>query len=139
MSDCLTTIDASLNHAKNFLEQFKQKGVSFCGLYHHEVVDSCRQVNAQLVNEINELPNNADAPPTRLHRQRLNVHWPTFSLTQKTMLTKFAFKNRELFDLVQWQELLLGMFYVYPKEKRIFKLFPKVLRIDATLGTNDEK
>jgi hypothetical protein len=45
-----------------------------------------------------------------------------------------------LLDLVRQQELfLLGLTYAYPKDKRVFKLFPQVLKIDCTSGTNDKK
>jgi hypothetical protein len=38
-------------------------------------------------------------------------------------MSKFAGENRQLFDLVRGQELLLRLTYVYPKDKRVFKLF----------------
>jgi hypothetical protein len=44
-----------------------------------------------------------------------------------------------LIDLVGSQELLLGLACIYPEEKRIFKLFPRVLKIDAISGANNEK
>jgi hypothetical protein len=54
-------------------------------------------------------------------------------------MAAFAVDNRDLFDLVREQELLLGLAYVYPKEKIVFKLFPRVVKIDCTTGTNNEK
>jgi hypothetical protein len=95
-----------------------------------------------LVNEINVLPNDADVSPNKAAPTETAEYLSAkIQLNTKDYagMSKFSIENRELFDLICGQELLLGLAYVYPKEKRIFKLFPKVLEIDATLGTNDKK
>jgi hypothetical protein len=138
MSQRVVTNDESMEEGDDFIQQFKKKTISYCLLYHHEEVDESGMVNAQLINEINDLPDEfvSDLPPQ-----------PGEGITGKVELdaaehedmATFAVENRHLFDLVRQQELLLGLAYVYPKEKRIFRLFPRVLKIDCTSGTNNEK
>jgi hypothetical protein len=53
---------------------------------------------------------------------------------EHTYMSKFAVENRQLFYLVRQQELLLGLAYVYPKDKIVFKLFPRVLKIKPNAG-----
>jgi hypothetical protein len=129
-------VDESLDHADHFLDQFKKKGVSFCLLYHHEEEDDRGHINAQLINEINELPNDEEASPPETECISAKIK---LNNNNHADMSKFSSENRELFDLVRGQELLLGLACIYPKEKRIFQLFPTVLKIDATSGTNDEK
>jgi hypothetical protein len=137
MSQCVVTSDESMNHVDDFIEQFKKKGVSFCCLYHHEEEDKTGQVKAQLVNEMNDLApeDTPDSPPeTECSSAKIQLDG-----IEHAEMSKFAVENRQLFDLVRQQELLLGLAYVYPTDKRVFKLFPRVLKIDCTSGTNDEK
>jgi hypothetical protein len=136
MSKCLTTVDESLDHADHFLDQFKKNGVSFCLLYHHKEEDDSGHINAQLINEINELPNDEEVSPPETECLSTKIK---LNNNNHADMSKFAIENRAIFNLVRGQEFLLGLAYVYPKEKRIFRLFPTVLKIDATLGTNDEK
>jgi hypothetical protein len=122
----------------DFIEQFKKKTISYCLLYHHEEVDDSGSVNAQLINEINDLPD--DFLPTNTPEPGEGVTGRVeLDAVEHEDMAAFAVENRHLFDLVRQQELLLGLAYVYPKEKRIFRLFPRVLKIDCTSGTNNEK
>jgi hypothetical protein len=122
MSQHVVTSDESMDHVEDFIKQFKKKGVPFCCLYHHKEEDETGQVKAQLINEINDLApeDTPDAPPeTECVSAKIQLdnieHADTF---------KIAVENRQLFNLVCQQELLLGLAYVYPKDKRVFKLFP---------------
>jgi hypothetical protein len=137
MSQCVVTSDESMDHVNNFIEQFKKKGLSCCCFYDHEEEDETGQVKAQLINEMNDLgpKDTLDLPPeTECLLAKIQL-----DDIEHADMSKFAVENRQLFDLVCQQELLLGLAYVYPKDKRVFKLFPRVLKIDCTSGTNDEK
>jgi hypothetical protein len=137
MSQRVITSDESMDHVDDFIEQFKKKGVSFCCLYHHEEGGTTGQVKAQLINGMNDLApeNTPNSPPeTELLSAKIQL-----DDIEHADMSKFAVENRQVFDLVCQQELLLGLAYVYPKEKRVFKLFPRVLKIDCSSGMNDEK
>jgi hypothetical protein len=140
MSRRVVTNDESMEEGgDDFIEQFKKKGISFCLLYHHEEVDGSGRVNSQLINEINELPDDSMASGAGETSADCTTDRLLLDAQQHEDMAAFAVENRHLFDLVREQELLLGLAYVYPKEKRIFRLFPRVLKVDCTSGTNNEK
>jgi hypothetical protein len=116
----VVTSNESMDHVNNFIEQFKKKGVSCCCLYHHEEEDETGQVKAQLINEMNDLAleDTPDSPPETLSSKI------QLDDIEHADMSKFAVENRQLFNLVRQQELLLGLAYVYPKDKRVFKMFP---------------
>jgi hypothetical protein len=90
-------------------------------------------VKAQLINEINDMDTD-DSAETECLSAKIQL-----DDCEHADMSEFAAENRDLFDLVRNQELLLGLAYIYPKDKRVFKLFPNVLKIDCTSGTNNEK
>jgi hypothetical protein len=79
-----------------------------------------------LINERNNLAleDTPDSPP---EQECLSTKIQLDNIEHADM-SKFAVENRQLFDLVRQQKLLLGLVYVHPKDKRVFKLFPQVLK-----------
>jgi hypothetical protein len=123
MSQRFVTSDESMDHVDDFIKQFKNKGVPFCCLHQNtKEEDNTGQVKAELINEMNDLAPEAtpNAPPeTECVSAKIQLDNIEYADT-----SKFAVETRQLFDLVCQQELLLGLAYVYPKDKRVFKLFP---------------
>jgi hypothetical protein len=117
MSQRVVTNDESMEEGDDFIKQFKKKTISYCLLYHHEEVHNGR-VDAQLINEINDLPDDFKSDPAK-PREGISGKVELDAVEHEDMAF-FAVENRHLFDLVRVQELLLGLTYVYPKEKRIF-------------------
>jgi hypothetical protein len=105
MSLRVITSDESMDHIDDFIEQFKKRGVSFCCLYHHEEEDMTGQVKTQLINEMNylALEDTPDSPPESeclLAKIQLDD-------IEHADMSKFAVENRQLFNLVWQQKLLL--------------------------------
>jgi hypothetical protein len=106
-------------------------------LYHQEEEDETGQVKAQVINAMNDLaPEDTPDLPPQMECLSAKIQLDNIEHADRS---KFAVENRQLFGVVRQQELLLGLPYVYPKDKRVFKMFPRVLKIDCTSLTNDKK
>jgi hypothetical protein len=114
----------------------RRRGVAFCCLYHHkedvvpiEVVDgNVELTTSQLVNEVHEVGFSETLSGRLLLDQE--EHKETHA---------FATEHRDKLLLTSNEDLLIALAFVNPKERRLFKLFPHVLKIDCTPGTNNEK
>ena len=63
---------------------------------------------------------------------------PTFSRSELGEIDKFVADTRIAFNVQAHQKFLMGIAWVIPCEKRIFELFPEVVLVDTTQGTNNE-
>ena len=99
-------------------------GYSHIVLYHQIQDDAAEQLVSQM-----QFPTASSNP--------VNVCMD-LPVDEASEITKFASEHRNLLHVHPSQDLMIGVAWATPPEKRLFRQFPEVLFIDTTQDTDKE-
>ncbi len=141
--------DESAFTGDDLRKQFKEHGVSFCFLYHQlemgenspSKFDEKSQLAGTVVNETyitsDYKDDNASVHSDCIDSSSTNEEAETAKEYQD--MYSYAMSHRESFSNAIDEPIWIALAYVTPQSRRLFRMYPHVLKFDVTMGTNDEK
>ena len=132
-------MDESIDEGGNLRQQFKENGVSFCFLYHslqqNKSVGGSNQ-SGTVVNETYIASENDSDTATISSDSIGNLDEPR---DENQNMFQYALSHREKVANADSDYLWIALAYVTPQSRRLFRLYPHVIKFDVTMGTNEEK
>ena len=129
--------DESTEVGDDLRQLFTDHNVSFCFLYHQLEGDDTRKFGT-VVNETYISSN--DDEDAVIHSDSIHSITGEAETTKENQdMYSYAMSHRQCCSNMPDEPIWIALAYVTPQSRRLFRLYPHVLKFDVTMGTNEEK